>query len=130
MGSNIDDTFKGVAALSAELEEMDDDDPRRASIVLERDRLRADAQRLAGSMRHPQSIEAEISMLEARLAKIESLFVTKGHAEKHLTKGFSDPGAYSANINRKIAAHHKDEIADIERTLAELRGIDRTGRRS
>lgn len=130
MGSNIDDTFKGVAALSAELEDMDDDDPRRADIILERDRLRADAQRLAGSLRHPRSVEAEISMLEARLAEIESLFVTKGHAEKHLTKGFSDPGAYSANINRKIATHHEAEVAEIERTLAELRAIDRTGQHS
>lgn len=59
-------------------------------------------------------------MLVERLEEIDALFVSKGYSEKHLTKGFSDPGAYSANINRKLADDHAAEIVDIKQRLAAL----------
>jgi hypothetical protein len=62
-------------------------------------------------------------MLLSRLAEIDDLFVSKGYAEKHLTKGFSDPGAYSATINRRIAQDHAKEIEAIEQRLSELAEI-------
>ena len=49
--------------------------------------------------------------------------VSKGYAEKHLTKGFSDPGAYSATINRRLAEDHAQEIEAIEQRLSELAEI-------
>jgi hypothetical protein len=63
-------------------------------------------------------------MLEARLEEIDALFITKGYSEKHLAKGFSDPGAYSANINRMLNSEHKAEVADIEQRLTDLRKIN------
>jgi len=69
-------------------------------------------------------------MLVSRLAEIDALFVTKGYAEKHLTKGFSDPGAYSVVINRKLADDHAEEIADIEARLSELSKIETTSTES
>jgi len=52
-----------------------------------------------------------------------SAFVAKGYAEKHLTKGFSDPGAYSATINRMLEEEHASEIEEIQALLTELRAF-------
>lgn len=120
----IDDIFRKANQLSLELDRMDEDDPRRDSLIRKRDRLRAKAKTLANSKRHPVSVENEIAMLVARLEEIDAQFITKGYAEKHLTKGFSDPGAYSSTINRELAAEHAPEVAEIERRLTELRAIE------
>jgi len=122
----IDDIFEQVNALSREIDAIGDDDPLRADLIERRDELRSAARRIADSGRHPLSVEAETSMLVSRLAEIDALFVTKGYAEKHLTKGFSDPGAYSAIINRKLADDHSEEIADIETRLSELSKLEAT----
>lgn len=126
MNPTVDEIFEQVSALSRELDVLADDDPMRDDLIERRQQLRADAQRLAESARHPLSIEAEISMLTSRLAEIDALFVTKGYAEKHLTKGFSDPGAYSAVINRKLADDHAEEIKDIEARLSKLSPVEPT----
>jgi hypothetical protein len=115
--------FNQAQSLSLQLAAMAEDDPRRAKLVRKRDRLRSEAQDRANSARHPLSVEAEVSMLLARLAEIDDLFVSKGYAEKHLTKGFSDPGAYSATINRRIAEDHAQEIDAIEQRLSVLAEI-------
>jgi hypothetical protein len=120
----IDDIFRDTNALSLQLDQMDAADPKRESLLNRRNRLRAKAQALTDAKRHPASVENEIAMLEARLQEIDALFITKGYSEKHLTKGFSDPGAYSANINRMIDSEHKAEVADIEQRLADLRKIN------
>lgn len=124
MKPTIDDIFEQVTLLSNQLAALDSDEPSRRQLMEKRDRLRAEAQRIAGTSRHPKSVEAEMEMLLSRLAEIDALFVTKGYAEKHLTKGFSDPGAYSATINRKLAGDHASEIAEIEDRIAELTSID------
>jgi len=126
----IDDIFEQVSALSRELDALTDDDPVRVDLIERRQQLRSDARRIAESARHPLSVEAETSMLVSRLAEIDALFVTKGYAEKHLTKGFSDPGAYSVVINRKLADDHAEEIADIEARLSELSKIETTSTES
>lgn len=123
MKPTIDHIFNQAQSLSLQLAAMADDDPRRAKLIRKRDRLRSEAQARANSARHPLSVEAEVSMLLARLAEIDGLFVSKGYAEKHLTKGFSDPGAYSATINRRIAEDHAQEIDAIEQRLSELAEI-------
>jgi hypothetical protein len=122
----IDDIFEKVSALSRELDALTDDDPARVDLIERRQQLRSDARRIAESARHPLSVEAETSMLVSRLAEIDALFVTKGYAEKHLTKGFSDPGAYSAVINKKLGDDHAEEIADIEARLSALSKIETT----
>jgi hypothetical protein len=123
MNPTVDDIFREANALSLELGQMDDADPKRESLLRRRNRLRARAQTLADAKRHPVSVENEIAMLEARLEEVDALFITKGYSEKHLTKGFSDPGAYSANINRMLDSEHQAEIADIEQRLDDLRKI-------
>lgn len=124
MNPTIDDIFREAHAVSLQLDQMSEDDPNRNPLLRKRDRLRAKAHALANSRRHPVSVENEITMLQARLDEIDGLFVTKGYSEKHLTKGFSDPGAYSANINHQLDAEHASEIAEIDRRLAELRKIN------
>lgn len=126
MKRTIDAIFNRVRLVSEELNGMDEGDPSRPDLVRQLERLRAEAQSRANSARHPLSVEAETAMLEARLSEIDALFVSKGYAEKHLTKGFSDPGAYSATINRKIADDHAAEISEIEQRLSVLREIDLT----
>jgi hypothetical protein len=120
----IDDMFRRAQALSLELDALSDDDPSRAKLLRRQERLRADAQKLSDAKRHPLSVQTEISMLVARLDEIDDMFVTKGYAEKHLTKGFSDPGAYSATINQRLAEDHASEIANIEQRLSALGEIE------
>jgi hypothetical protein len=122
--SDVDDMYRRAQSLSLKLDAMSEDDPKRANVLRARDRLRSDARKLANSARHPLSVETETAMLLARLEEIDDLFVTKGYAEKHLTQGFSDPGAYSATINRTLADDHAAEIAEIELRLSDLRSID------
>ena len=124
MNPSADDIFREANAISRELDQMLEGEPRKDSLLRKRDRLRARAQTLADSRRHPASVENEIAMLEARLDEIDGLFITKGYAEKHLTKGFADPGAYSANINEQLATDHASEIAEIDKRLSSLRKIE------
>lgn len=120
MSLTIDELFAQVQQLSLQLNDLSEDDPRHSQLITERDRLRSQARTAARSGRHPLSVEAETAMLVERLEEIDALFVSKGYSEKHLTKGFSDPGAYSANINRKLADGHAAEIVDIKQRLAAL----------
>jgi hypothetical protein len=126
----IDELLARVQQLSSQLDEMSEEDPQRSQLIAERDRLRGHARAKARSGRHPLSVEAETAMLVERLEEIDGLFVRKGYAEKHLTKGFSDPGAYSANINRKLADDNAAEIAEIEQRLAALNETASTEERS
>lgn len=130
MNPSIDDIFEQIRALLLELEELGGDDPRREDLLTQRDRLREEARDRAGTTRHPRSVETEIEMLISRLAEIDALFVTKGYAEKYIKRGFSDPGAYSVAINRKLADDHALEKATIEERLAELARIDPSDRGS
>jgi len=121
--TDIDELFSQIRAISESLDALSEGDPTRVDLIAQRDRLRAEAARLGTATRHPRSVEAQISMLENRLDEIRGKFVGKGYAEKHLTKGFSDPGAYSATINRKIEEEHADELDEIDAQLAELRAF-------
>ncbi|MFV1971394.1 MAG: hypothetical protein ACC683_10380, partial [Acidimicrobiia bacterium] len=108
MPTDIDELFSHIRAISESLDALSEGDPTRVDLIAQRDRLRVEARRLGNATRHPRSVEAQISMLENRLDEIRDKFVGKGYAEKYLTKGFSDPGAYSATINRKIEEEHAD----------------------
>lgn len=124
MPSNIDDLLSRVRELSERVSRINTDDRERAALTAEREDLRTEARRLADAGRHPRSVHIEIEALNERLDEIEAKFVTKGYAERHLTKGFSDPGAYSAVINRKLYDHHVDEIERIRERITTLREIE------
>ena len=123
MQTNIDELFNKIRSISESLDALAESDPARAQLITDRERLREEARKLGAATRHPRSVEAQISMLEQRLDEIRGKFITKGYAEKHLTKGFSDPGAYSATINRTIQEEHASEIEKIHATLAGLKAI-------
>ena len=127
MNPTIDDIFRQAHALSVELDQMEEGDPNRESLLRKRSRLRAKARTLSNTRRHPVSVENEIGMLVARLDEIDALFITKGYSEKHLKKGFSDPGAYSAMINDQLEIQHAGEVDEIKERLAELRRINPAG---
>lgn len=124
MTPTIDDIFRQAHALSVELDQMEEGDPNREAVLRKQSRLRTKAQTLANTRRHPASVENEMAMLVARLDEIDALFITKGYSEKHLKKGFSDPGAYSATINDRLEVQHAAEINEIQERLAELRRIN------
>lgn len=121
MPRDIDDLLARIKELSERLALSDAPDQDRRSMLAEREALRSDARQLTNAARHPRSVETEVEALTARLDEIESSFVRKGYAEKYLTKGFSDPGAYSATINRRLSEHHADEIERIRARIATLR---------
>ncbi len=121
MPTDIDEIFSEIRSISENLDTIDENDPTRTTLIDRRERLRVEARRLGAATRHPRSVEAQISMLERRLDEIRAKLVTKGYAEKHLTKGFSDPGAYSATINRLLEEEHASEVDEIHALLAELR---------
>lgn len=123
MTPTIDDIFRQAHALSVELDQMEEGDPNREAVLRKQSRLRTKAQTLANTRRHPASVENEMAMLVARLDEIDALFITKGYSEKHLKKGFSDPGAYSATINDRLEVQHAAEVDEIQDRLAELRRI-------
>ncbi len=121
MQTDIDEIFSEIRSISENLDTIGENDPSRTILIDRRDHLRLKARRLGAATRHPRSVEAQISRLEQRLDEIRGKFVTKGYAEKHLAKGFSDPGAYSATINRMLEEEHASEIEEIHELLAELR---------
>ena len=120
MTKDIDKIFEEIRELSRELDNSGLARSTRDDLLSRRDQLRTVAIQIERSTRHPKSVEAEISMLEERLEEIRGMNVTKGYAEKHLTKGFADPGAYSAAINRLIEDEHEDEVSEIRARLIEL----------
>ena len=97
-------------------------DDRRA-LEEELTELRNRAQRVSAKRRHPDSVAAEIDMIEARLAEIDQMTITKGYSEKHLSRTVQDPGAYRYVINDLIEQEHADEVEHLASRLAELRAL-------
>lgn len=121
--ATIDELLARITDLSSRLASMPDSTPEYRKLDRDREELRALARSTANASRHPRAIEAEIEMLEARLSEIGNLYVKKGYAEQHLSKGFSDPGAYSAGINALLASEHAPEVERITQRISELRAV-------
>lgn len=123
MTPSIDDLLDRITALSSDLDRDDLNPSERQSLIDRRESLRDQARAIADEARHPDSVAAEISMLEARLAEIDGFLITKGHSEKYLSKTIQDPSAYSLNINARLDDQHEDEVAAIQRRLGRLRSL-------
>lgn len=121
MADSIDDMLRSVRRLSASINSLAEDDPRRPGLIAERKALRTRAAAIADGQRHPVSVENEISMLEDRLAEITAMNITQGYSEKHFKHTIQDPGAYSHNINKMLAEENAAEVADITARLVHLR---------
>lgn len=123
MADSIDDILHSVRKLSASIDDLAEDDPRRATLVAEREALRIRAATIADEHRHPVSVENEVAMLEDRLAEITAMSIKQGYSEKHLKHTIQDPGAYSHNINKMLADEHTREVAEITARLEHLRSL-------
>ena len=123
MTSEADRILERAKAVNAALEDPGLEPSARRSLETEQAELRVQAQRLAAAGRHPQSVEAEIAMIEERIAAIDAMQITKGYSEKHLSRTVQDPGAYRYAINRMLDDEHRTEVAELEQRLAELRQI-------
>lgn len=125
MADSVDDILHSVRRLSASIDDLAEDDPRRSKLIAERETLRTLAANIADGHRHPESVENEVSMLEDRLAEIAAMSITEGYSEKHLKHTIQDPGAYSHNINKMLTDEHTHEVAEITARLAHLRSLPR-----
>lgn len=123
MPETIDELLSEIRALSAEIETLDDDSPRRRKLEKRRLELRSTAQNIADTSRHPDAIARQVEALEARLDEIGALLIKKGYSERSVGKTIQDPGAYSHNINKAIAEDHADEVRSIDAQLARLRAV-------
>lgn len=126
MADSIDEILHSVQMLSASIDELAEDDPRRSKLIAERETLRTRAATIADGHRHPVSVENEVSMLEDRLAEITAMSIKQGYSEKHLKHTIQDPGAYSHNINKMLTDEHAHEVAEITARLAHLRSLPRS----
>ena len=123
MTSEADRILQRAKTVNAALEDPELEPSVRQSLENEQTELRMQARRLAETGRHPQSVEAEISMIEERLTAIDAMQITKGYSEKRLSRTVQDPGAYRYTINRMLDEEHSAEVAELEQRLAELRRI-------
>jgi hypothetical protein len=123
MADSVDDILHSVQKLSASIDILAEDDPRRSGLIAERATLRTRAATIADEHRHPVSVENEISMLEDRLAEITAMNINQGYSEKHLKHTIQDPGAYSHNINTMLTEEHAHEVEAITARLAHLRTL-------
>jgi hypothetical protein len=123
MASGIDAILRDVEDISRRLARDDLSARDRRALENERDRLRSQARELADERRHPDSIRAEIEMLEARLAEIDDLLIGKGYSEKWFKQTIQDPSAYSHTINAALREQHAGEVDEITERLTRLRAL-------
>ena len=126
MTRDIDDLLAEIRDVSRQLDDESLDDVQRERLNQRRDHLRDVARTVADEGRHPASVEAEIALLEHRLAEIEAMRIGEGWSEKHMRRTIQDPGAYRHTINRAIDDEHRVEIATINERLERLRAIGPT----
>lgn len=122
---DIDAILTSILEISTRLEALAEDDPRRVELERERADLRRQAANISDTLRHPDSVTAEIEMLERRRAEIEAMAIGKGWSEKRLHNTIQDPSAYSQGINRRLAENHTEELEEIDARLAHLKALGR-----
>ncbi|MEZ5175945.1 MAG: hypothetical protein R2823_07035 [Acidimicrobiia bacterium] len=121
MSELVDNLVNEIRVLSRDIAGMDDDNPRRADLIHEREQLRIRARHLADASRHPDAVQRQIEALEDRLDEIERMQIEPGWSERHHAPRIQDPGAYRYGINRAITDDHADEVASIKAQLERLR---------
>ena len=128
MGSEagIDALYRAIERLVHALERASGD-RERATLAAELEALRAQARAAADRGRHPESLRREADAARRRIAEIDALLIDSSWPERAKIPWLNDPGAYAADINRRLYEQHVDErerllarIAAIESVLAEL----------
>ena len=126
MTSEADDILDRTREIRSALNDRQLAPNDRRALETELTELRDRARQVSAERRHPDSVEAEIDMIEARLAEIDQMSITKGYSEKHLSRTVQDPGAYRYVINDLIEREHADEVEHLTSRLAELRALGGT----
>lgn len=123
MTRSTDDLLAEIRSLSTQIDQAPTGSIEERRLLERRDAVRAEAERMADTMRHPESVRTEIERIEERLAAFEARLIRAGSNEKHLGRTIQDPGAYRYAINQLLSEQDADEIAELRERLARLRGL-------
>lgn len=121
MTRSINELLDEIRRLGAEIEAPETSASDRKRLEARRTELRREAAAISDRLRHPESVRAEIDLIERRLAELEAMLISAGYSEKHLHRTVQDPGAYRYAINRRIEDNHGEEIAELRLRLEHLR---------
>ena len=119
----VDQALAEIIALSARIEALDPDDPKRVTLERQRQSLRTDVREAADASRSEAGLLNELGTLQRRLAQIDDRPIGKGWAEKGHYRWVNDPGAYSNRINDMLDAQDADERSIIVARIAEIEAV-------
>ncbi len=119
----IDQALAEIIALSAKIQALNPDDPKRVALVSQREDLRIDVREAADASRSEPGLLNEFGTLQRRLAQIDDRPIGRGWAEKGHYRWMNDPGAYSNRINEMIDAQDADERATIVTRMVEIEAV-------
>ena len=116
----LDQALAEIVALSAKIEALDPDGPKRVALERQRQSLRVDVREAADASRSGPGLLNELGTLQRRLAQIDDRPIGKGWAEKGHYRWVNDPGAYSNRINEMIDDQDAYERETIVTRIAEI----------
>jgi hypothetical protein len=119
----VDEALAEVVTLSAKIDTMEPDDPKRIALEQKRQELRADVRLAADRSRSTKVLQNELGTLHRRLLQIDDRPIGKGWAEKAHYRWMNDPGAYSGRINEMLEAQDSDEREAIVGRIAEIEAV-------
>lgn len=122
----LDQALAEIIALSAKIDALDPDHPKRISLEHQRDDLREDVREAADASRSVPVLLNELGTLQRRLAQIDDRPIDSGWAEKARYRGvrwINDPGAYSNRINEMIDAQDEYERSEVVTRIAEIEAV-------
>ncbi len=122
----IDQALEKIIALSARINALEPDNPKRASLGRQRDELREDIQAATDASRSVPGLLNELGALQQRLTQIDDRPINEGWAEKarnRWVRWVNDPGAYSNRINEMLDAKDADEREAIVARIAEIEEV-------
>ncbi len=119
----IDQALAEIIALSAKIDALNPDDPKRVPLERQRENLRVDVREAADVSRSVPGLLNELGTLQRRLAQIDDRPIGKGWAEKGHYRWMNDPGAYSNKINDMIDGQDAHERSIIVTRIAEIEAV-------
>ncbi len=119
----VDEALAGIIALSAKIDALGPDNPKRVDLERQRETLRVDIREAADAARPEPGLLNELGTLQRRLAQIDDRPIGKGWAEKGHYRWVNDPGAYSGRINEMLDAQNADEREAIVTRIAEIEAV-------
>ncbi len=122
----LDQALAEILSLSARIDALELDEPKRIPLERRRDNLRADVRMAADASRSLPILQNELGALQRRLKQIDERPIDQGWAEKARYRGIrwmNDPGAYSNKINDMINSEDAAERAQIVTRIGEIETV-------